>query len=167
MKSKTEETSGLVPMSLITSALHSLPPSCKAPYFSCLHKSVTHPQTSAQIGLLFAGHDSTWLLPKFRCSIATTFWSSLSWSYSWATALEDLWLMTCCEAHVMTQPVRPPFFKKLAPRLQVRRQQEVWNVWNVYGQLSTYRPCEQMLIHLRKCACRGLTFVCIVVSRVN
>lgn len=42
---KTEETSGLVPMSLITSALHSLPPSCKAPYFSCLHKSVTHPQT--------------------------------------------------------------------------------------------------------------------------
>ena len=45
MKSKTEETSGLVPMSLITSALHSLPPSCKAPYFLCLHKSVTHPQT--------------------------------------------------------------------------------------------------------------------------
>ena len=128
MKSKTEETSGLVPMSLITSALHSLPPSCKAPYFSCLHKSVTHPQTSAQIGLLFAGHDSTWLLPKFRCSIATTFWSSLSWSYSWATALEALWLMTCCEAHVMTQPVRPPFFKKLAPRLQVRRQQEVWSL---------------------------------------
>ena len=62
---KTEETSGLVPMSLITSALHSLPPSCKAPYFRVFTNLSHILRLSAQIGLLFAGHDSTWLLPKF------------------------------------------------------------------------------------------------------
>lgn len=67
---RTEETSGLVPMSLITSALHSLPPSCKAPYFSCLHKSVTHPQTFGTDWIAFCRSRFYWTVakvPLFHC----------------------------------------------------------------------------------------------------